>query len=574
MTSEIQLSRIHPDYAQIRAQLQLALSSTDSWKDLLTTSTGQAVIDFISAIGDLDQYSIEHSYKEAFLDGRQDSSIYAIAKLLGIRLGRKTPAQATVTLSRTTNVLGTLTIPAYTEFSGGGVPMFNRTPIVFNIGVTSVNAELFQGTIRTLTAMSDGTDYQIFMAEERDYQVSDIDTQVMAGSVEIPIIRSGLWTKRGEPAVQDLTFNRGEMVLMFGNNLFGYKPGVNTPLTFRYVVTTGLAANSLTFSGQSVSAPTVPGLTGVAITGLAAGADQRDASFYRKFGPQLFSAGERANTEQEYQAIAANYPSVIDALVVGQRKLTPYDLRFMNLVRISLLRNTTWGQPQIDDFTAYYQARTMFPVRFYFEDPIAVDIDLEANVYCRVDGDLTTIQSSVTAALQELFKPRVGIIGLNFYRSDIHRAIRLASPNVEFIELLNPLTDIFPMFEAPRPPKVTVIPGGGTLGVGPVAYAVTVITPTGQTLANNIGTNVVTANGSGVQLEWNAVPGALGYKVYGRTFPGAKLIATFGPDVTTFNDVGFELTATDPPAFDSSGVRYCRLREVKLNMYHTDRRLK
>lgn len=570
--AEIILSRIHPDYAQIRAQLQLALTGLDTWKDLLPTSTGQAVIDFVASIGDLDQFAIESSYKEAFLDAKKPSSIYAIAKLLGIRLGRRTPASATVNLSRT-DTSGTLTIPSYTEFSGAGTPLFNRSPIVFNIGVTSLAVQLYEGTVKQLTALSDGGDFQLFSPPEQDFQVSDTDVQVTAGSIVIPLVTQGLWNSKGKEAVQDLTFNRGETVILFGNSQYGYKPPVNTPLTFRYVVTAGAAGNSGGFNGVSVSCSDFSQLTGIASTGLVAGADQRPSSFYRRFGPQLFSASERAHIKDEYTAVAANYPSVVDALVVGQRELSPGDNRFMNLVRVSLLKNSTWGPAQYQAFTNYYQQRTMFPVRFYFEEPEARPVDIDANVYCRLEGDLTEIQVAATAAIQKLFEPRAGIIGLNFFKSDIYDAINLASPSVEFVELLEPTTDVFPMFQAPKPPIVTEVFGIGTLTPGIVSYAVTVVTPSGETLAANIGTQTLTGSNSAALLNWTPVPGAIGYRVYGRTFPGAKLIASLPGNVTTFTDVGFPLSSTDVPAFDTSGVGYCILGTLILRMYYTNRRL-
>lgn len=569
--SEIQLSRIHPDYAQIRAQLQLALSGLDTWKDLLPTATGQAAIDFVAAIGDLDQYSIEHAYKESFLDARKNSSLYAIAKLLGIRLARRTPSSATVNLSRT-DTAGTLTIPAYTEFNGSGTTLFNRSPIVFNIGVTSLAVQLFEGSVKTVSALSDGTDFQLFVTSDLDFSVSDVDVAVSVSGIPIEVKRDGLWNLKGKAAVQDLTYNRGEMVLLFGNSEYGLKPALNTPIAFRYAVTQGASGNNASFSGQNVNCTTFPQIEGVSVSGLVGGGDQRDATFYRRFGPQLFSSSGRANTEEEYRAEAVNFPSVIDAFVVGQRKLSPADNRFMNLVRVSLLRNSTWGTPQFGAFTRYYEARTMFPVRFYFEDPVPVPVNVSANIYCRLEGDLTEIQVAVEAALKELFAARVGIIGQNFFKSDIYEAIRLASPNIEFTELLAPTSDVYPMFQVNKAPRVTHMPGAGTLTAGVVAYAVTVVTPGGETLADNIGTQNVT-DGSAAKIEWDAVPGALGYKVYGRTFPsGARLIASLGPNVSSFTDIGFPLGAIVPPAFDTSGVRYCTLGTVTLNMQYTNRR--
>jgi hypothetical protein len=570
--SEIILSRIHPDYAQVRAQFQLALSGLDTWTDLLPTATGQAVIDFVAAVGDLDQYAIEASYKEAFLDAGRDSSIYAIAKLLGVRLVRKSPGTTTVTLTRT-DTTGTLTIPSYTQFSAGSTSLFNRAPIVMNIGVTALPVTLYEGVVKSITNLSDGSDFQLFITTDKSFTVSDADVLVFAAGQTIPVTTNGLWTLQGDEAVQDLTYSQGELVLLFGNDDYGYKPAVNTNLTFQYVVTQGLAGNNAAFTGQKVTCGAYPVLKGVATTGLAGGADERDASFYRQFGPQLYTSSSRAVLKDEWTAEAVQYDGVADALCVGQKDLSPSDLRFMNLVRVSLLTTSSWGQPQIDAFTTYLEGRVMFPVRFYFQDPSALPVDIVANVYCRLQGDLDDIEAEVNTALVALFAPRAGIIGLNFYRSDIFETIRTADQNIAFIELVTPSADVYPMFQPPKPPVVTEILNDGTIGAGLQSYAVTVITEDGETLANNIGTQTFAGTASAALVTWDAVPGALGYNIYGRTFPTAFLIATVGPTATNFTDVGFPLGTTVPPAFDTSGVRYCSLGNVTLNMFYTNRRL-
>jgi hypothetical protein len=78
---------------------------------------------------------------------------------------------------------------------------------------------------------------------------------------------------------------------------------------------------------------------------------------------------------------------------------------------------------------------------------------------------------------------------------------------------------------------------GGTLAAGTYYYRVSAINAYGETLASAETSQVTTGTTSTVTVNWGAVSGATGYKVYGRTTAGELLIATVGA-VTTYIDTG------------------------------------
>lgn len=78
--------------------------------------------------------------------------------------------------------------------------------------------------------------------------------------------------------------------------------------------------------------------------------------------------------------------------------------------------------------------------------------------------------------------------------------------------------------------------GSGTLAIGTYYYRVAAINVIGQTLAST-ETSLFLAAGGGVNVNWGAVSGATGYKIYGRTIGAELLITTVGA-VTTFLDDG------------------------------------
>lgn len=78
---------------------------------------------------------------------------------------------------------------------------------------------------------------------------------------------------------------------------------------------------------------------------------------------------------------------------------------------------------------------------------------------------------------------------------------------------------------------------GGTLAAATYYYRVSALDANGETLASPETSQVTTGATSTVTVNWGAVPGATGYKVYGRTTGAELLIATVG-NVTTYTDTG------------------------------------
>jgi hypothetical protein len=83
---------------------------------------------------------------------------------------------------------------------------------------------------------------------------------------------------------------------------------------------------------------------------------------------------------------------------------------------------------------------------------------------------------------------------------------------------------------------------GGTLIAGSYVYVVSAVGPAGETLASSPVTVVVggVATTNLVTVSWDAVAGAIGYKVYGRTGATASLglIATVGGADVSYDDDG------------------------------------
>lgn len=564
------LSTIKPDQQQIVAELQSVLANKNAWRDLVQSSTGQTIIEMIAAIGAYDQYAIEQAYHQSFLDtALTDSAIYAIARMLGVRLPRKNPASLRAGLTRASSV-SAMVIPAYSQFSVGSVSLFNRETITIDAGIDTVYVDLYEGQVKSLQLFATGLDFQMFKSSEVGFQVADQDVQVSVNGTPITVSYKGIWNDPNSPVVSDSTTKDGELLLTFGNDEFGYRPAPNASVNVTYVVTKGADGANSSLVGSKVTYladPTFNGL--VEAGGLTGGGNELTTKTMQQISPLLYSAqNTKATTEDEFSAIAAQYPGVYDALVVGQHKVAPTDPRFSNVARVTLLTDTPMTSGQWNDFVDWYSKRTMFPVRYYRQDPIALNQTVTANVYCNNTADLTSVEANINAALATLFAKRINYLGFNIYRSDIYETIMACDSHIVYIELLSPTSDI--LVDITAPASLQLSAAGGSLPAGQYTYGVTALSATGESLVTNFTTITTTSTG-GVLLVWNFVPGATGYRIYGRTPLSQGLMYNHGPNVNSQTDNGAVTPSGALPAMDTSGVHYANLNTVNLTMLYTQR---
>ncbi|MGP1665691.1 MAG: phage adaptor protein [Rhodanobacter sp.] len=108
----------------------------------------------------------------------------------------------------------------------------------------------------------------------------------------------------------------------------------------------------------------------------------------------------------------------------------------------------------------------------------------------------------------------------------------------------------------PAAPTLGYTNGMGILPGGDYRYQITAINDNGETLPSSEASITVPGGAlsiNTVTLNWTAVTGATGYKIYGRSFGLLKLIATVGA-VTTYNDTGYLAPFGDLPTTNTAGV--------------------
>lgn len=586
-----QLSTIRPDLEDLVLQLQQKASTKNAWKSLLPTDAGQTILELVAAVGALDQFSLEMLFREAFPQtSRVDSNSLAIARMLGVRLKRKTPASVEVTFTNNTNI--PISFPQFSIFDLEGNPVFNRDQLSVPANAT-VEATLYEGTLKLFTFISQGRDFQSFTTPEKDFVVSDVDVQVKINSVVIPRTVQGLhkFKKRVDnsdplspifldnPVFQDFTTRNGALQIIFGNDFFGVKPKANDLVEVIYMETKGLLGNDgslsgseLTFEGQ------LDDFIVVANTGLKNGSNELEPRLYKTIAPRLFAAQDVASQKQDFDILFNNpvFP-IVDYRIQGQREIDTTDVRFMNTAKVWLLLpndlNNDSVVPTQQDFrelTKWLTKSSIFTLHYFYDQdfssvfglarPASLPYFIEADVYCFNTADLEKVKTEVVNALKELTRLKLGAISRDIYRSDIIELIKKVSPEIDYIILKNPTTDIITNTSTLE--LTTVVQDDvGTLPPALYEYVVSVVFDYDPTLLNreslpsipiSINTNALN---SSILLKWEPMFGAASYNVYGRTGGNFGLIAS----VTSpqfLDDGSLAPSAQVPSQQDFSGFRF------------------
>jgi len=479
----IDLSTITVEQEQFVQQLQTSLSKSGVWSTGITAQTSQTLIELISAIGTFVTGKINRVKEDAFRETAQsDSAILSIATMQGLRLARRLPAAAATTMVSPEDIA----IPPYTQFSGGGHSWFNTTQISLtaNIPMTVI---LKEGTVTTTLISGLGTDLQTWVSKDNDFSVSDQDVVVSLNGAQLYKTFGGLWnypqSVSGSSTVQqayaDQTLSDGRLLIMFGSSGYGVIPGVNDVISVTYAVTQGAAINGAVITGSKIRSSSYPTLSAQFVSNPSGGANKKNTVAYKNFAAGAFGTFSSAVTKQQYQATVNAFPGVVDAVTQSQREINPGALKWMNVIRVSALTSSPWLPSQIKEFLAYVEATTMFTGKFVWQEPQAVYVDVDMDIYCFNSVSSTeAVKQLAYAAILKLLSPRPGLLMTNFYESDLTETAKNAAPGQISYVIVNKPTQ--PMIVAsPESPEVSVIIDvtSGSLIPASYSYAVSVAVP-------------------------------------------------------------------------------------------------
>ncbi len=519
-TVPLKLSAVKPDFPSILMQLQLFLQAKGTWTDLQTSGTGETLIEMMASVATFNQFAVESAARESTLTTAvRDSSVYAITRMLGVRIHRKSPANVEVSLERSAvSTVEALTIPTFTQFDVNGKDFFNRHPLMFSAGsdkaaerlyhgspvevidqtrfkldyslITSLKIQtndqfkilvssgldagkiktveyiggnvgenlfqvvstetsftdlnvgtrisllrdvvrLYQGTVIEETFTSDGTVFQQYYLNDKKFAVSDTDIEVRVYDETAAAYNlwgptpDGLWVSGPYDQVYfDSTSGLGQAIIAFGDGTNGASPKLGNTVKVKYAITEGSSANNgLTNLNVGSS---LGGISGVTVSVITNGADEKPASYYRVMAPLIFKARNRGVTPSDYKAVALDYPGIISVSVLTQRDVAPDDIRWMNQIQICLLPSAAGVNyltpAEWDDFLTYMDKKKHAAVNIVPKDPTRQTVEIDLTIALKAQYVVSSVVPVVEAAVRALFNRQSDTLGRRITVSDITHA--------------------------------------------------------------------------------------------------------------------------------------------------------
>lgn len=446
----LKLSNTKPDFEAIVLQLQLFLAQKSTWIDMLTSSTGQTLIEMMAAVGTFNQFSIESAAREAFLDTAiRDSSIYAATRMLGVRITRKAPAGVDVVLTRAGDTTNAYVLPRFSQFTIDGRRFFNRVAILFRAGQSDSDpAILYEGILKTQTFPANSQVFREIYMNEPGFVISNYDLDVTivnptTGEQELWLpTEDGIWTAAANDKVYyDSTSGLGDTILAFGDGYHGALPSIGYDIVVNYVATTGASGNT---GGAGLKIVTIDhaDIVGVTVSPINGGANEKPSSYYKALAPNLYKARTRAVTPPDYKAISSSYPGVASVTIQAQRDIAPGDLRWMNLVRICILPEfaDAFSSSQWTTFLAWFMRREHAAIHIQQYDPIKLYADVTLTIAMHPTAIAAEVLTDAENNIRSLFAKDLATLGKRIAVSDITEACKVIT-GVDYIDIVSPLSD-------------------------------------------------------------------------------------------------------------------------------------
>lgn len=438
------------DFQQILELFLQRILKYNAWKDVYESNTGTTLAELVAAATVFLNTGMPVAQRETYLlTARRDSSIYGLAATMGTRISRKVSAGAQVVLTRQGSIVEPLQIPEYTAFSIGGKAYFNREPIIFPANVAQItqlsNVRLYEGTlnVRTNFNLDELPGFRRIAIGVQGFTVADSDIRVKVNGKWWTRSTQPIWFNGpGDTIFNDATNGYGDAELVFGDGFTGSYLANTDELEVHYITTTGSLGNGVN-PPTDVSCATLSNVKGVTVTPSVGGADEKDAEYYRITAPHLFRGQGKAVTPEDHIAIALDYPLTSDMKLQAQRDFAPYDIRWMNTIRMILLprEGDSFSALEKQAFLAYFRQCSWANLVIDLSvDPIPVIVNIVLNVYIFKTANAQTVKAELVKNIQKLFERKPGVLGRQLTSFDLSKV--LVADGIDTVSVVSPTTDV------------------------------------------------------------------------------------------------------------------------------------
>lgn len=331
------------DFESIKAQFKTYLNSQTQFKDYNFEGSNMSVfLDVLAYNTYQNNFYTNMAINEMFLDSAVlKNSVMSHAKELNYlpRSRRSAKAVVNVTITDTSIVGQTITIPAYsdfqTSFQGSAFNYVNSKTYVARKTAPGVfvaeNVEIFEGEMLSSFEREgyfigdDGILRVILTNENADTESIEVFVDAEATEDENQFIRKNDLFGVGptDKVFYVEPYYDGRYTVYFGNNTFGVQPQAFEDIRVRYRITSGGESNGATnftleptLATSKISVDTIEAAAG--------GADRETLENIRYFAPKSLQIQERAITTNDYEILLKqNFPEIDSVSAYGGEELDP-----------------------------------------------------------------------------------------------------------------------------------------------------------------------------------------------------------------------------------------------------------
>jgi hypothetical protein len=441
------------DYASIREDLiDLIQYFAPEWTNRDPADFGITLLEAFAFMGDNIHYYIDRAANEGFITtSSQRDNVLQLARLLGYQATDNTASKVTLTFQN--SLTETITVPKLTRVATSNVVSSSSPQIIFETDAQVVVPAKGSGGTITVTATqgvtvanevigtSTGEANQIF--ELADGPVIDKSITIVVGSSTYQYVPYLIDYNNSDPVFTTYTNAENTTYVLFGDNISGRIPAVNSQITATYRVGGGASGN---VGANTISYVITNGQSGLTVknqyidaedSGAAAGgADRESTDAIRVNAPLSLRSLDRAVATADYAALSVKGgASKAVAVADVYTSVTVYAVPFGD-------KGVTGdGVTPSGTFNALKTILNTFLVdkipantSVTFQPASYVDVLIDASITCLPQYKQSKIQADVTAALDTLFDIDNVVFSDRISINDITSTIN-SIEGVAFVEL-------------------------------------------------------------------------------------------------------------------------------------------